>query len=261
MFCKKNTMLYFAPHQDDELLTMGIDISTSIKKKCDVHVILCTDGSKSIVRKVLNNGKTCFKHEGPHIYELTPEEFTQARDREFIDSCHALGVPATNVHIPEIRFIDGSLTISDAESIILHYLDIYGKDSLVCTISANNGPSQHRDHKALGEAAENLLRRGKINQLKLFIEPYHSEQVLKNAYLLKSYPTVKSATSNIQKKIRLAISCYSYWNPDLGRYAIGYHSVTNEFNDFLEDMNSYHFTKKSEKNMNILDKLYRRYRR
>ena len=39
MFQKQKTMLYFAPHQDDELLTMGIDICNSVFKKWDVHVI------------------------------------------------------------------------------------------------------------------------------------------------------------------------------------------------------------------------------
>lgn len=261
MFLKRKTLLYFAPHQDDELLTMGIDISSSVSKKQDVHVILCTDGSKSNVRKLLNNGKNCSKHKGPHIYELTPEEFTKARDREFVDSCHALGVSPSNVHIPENRYIDGSLTVADAETIIQYYLDIYGKDSLVCTISPNNGPSQHRDHKALGKAAENLLKRGIISELKLFIEPYHSAKVLNNAQLLKHYPDIEKASADIEKNIKQAISSYSYWNPEELRYAVGYHSVTNEFNDFLKDMNSYHFTKKEASSMSSLDKFDLKHRR
>ena len=57
MASKSNRVLYFAPHQDDELLTMGLDICESVKKRMDVHVILCADGSKSGVRNVLKNGK------------------------------------------------------------------------------------------------------------------------------------------------------------------------------------------------------------
>ena len=261
MFLKRKTMLYFAPHQDDELLTMGIDICNSVFKKWDVHVILCTDGSKSNVRKKLNDGKNCSKHNGPHIYELSFEEFTKARDREFIDSCRALGVLENNIHIPEKRFIDGSLTMEDAETIILDYLNIYGKDSYVCTISPNTGYKQHKDHKALGKAAENLLKKGIIKQVKFFIEPYHSAKVLNNAQILKYYPDIEKASSDIENKIKTAISSYSYWNPEEGRYAVGYHSVTTEFNDFLKDMNSYHFIQKSENTMTFLDKLELKHRR
>lgn len=261
MFHKQKTMLYFAPHQDDELLTMGIDISTSISKKQDVHVILCTDGSKSNVRKTLNNGKTCPKHEDAHTYDLSPEEFTQARDREFLGSCAALGVPSSNVHILENRYIDGSLSVENAETVIKHFLSVYGEDSVVCTISSNNGPAQHRDHKALGKAAENLLNKKIIRELKLFIEPYHAEKLIHNPRLLSIYPTIEKASADIQEKIKKAIASYSYWNPAEQRYAVGYHSVTTEFNDFLKEMNSYYFVKKRWDAMTLSDKLDLRYKR
>lgn len=261
MFRRRKTLLYFAPHQDDELLTMGIDISTSIKNNDNVHVILCTDGSKSYIRKVLNNGKTCSKHEGVHAYELTEEEFTQARDREFLGSCTALGVPSENVHIFENRFVDGSMTAGNAETAIKHYLKLYGDDCIVCTICANTGPTQHKDHKSLGRAAENLLAKNVIKELKLFIEPYHAEKIIHNAALLPIYPTIEEASLDIQEKIKKAIASYSYWNPDEQRYAVGYHSVTTEFKDFLKEMKSFYFVKKSSDSMTFVDELKLRYKR
>ena len=261
MFHKQKTMLYFAPHQDDELLTLGIDIITSISKGHDVHVILCTDGSKSGVRKMLNNGETCTKHEGIHNYNLSIEEFVQARDREFLGSCHSLGIQPSNIHILETRYIDGSLSVSDAESVIEKFLSVYGKDSIVCTIGPNNGPSQHRDHKALGRAAENLLNKGMIQELRLFIEPYHAKKVLTNPRLLPVYPTIQKAAAAKEKNIQNAVSSYSYWNPDEQRYAVGYHSVTTEFNDFLKEMTSYYYTIKPWPSMTVFDKLDFRYKR
>lgn len=261
MFQKQKTMLYFAPHQDDELLTMGIDISTSIKKNHTVHVILCTDGSKSYVRKVLNNGKTCSKHEGVHTYELTEEEFTQARDREFFGSCAALGVPSENVHIYENRFVDGSLSAGNAEAAIRHYLKLYGDDCIVCTICSNTGPTQHKDHKSLGKAAENLLGKKMIKELKLFIEPYHANKIIHNPRLLPIYPTIEEAAPDIQEKLKKAIDSYSYWNPQEKRYAVGYHSVTTEFKDFLKEMKSYYFIKKNPDSMSFTDDLELRYKR
>lgn len=261
MFRERKTLLYFAPHQDDELLSMGIDISNSIKKNYNVHVILCTDGSKSYIRKVLNNGKTCSKHEGAHVYELTEEEFTQARDREFFGSCAALGVPSENVHIFENRFVDGTLTAGNAETAIRHYLKIYGEDCVVCTICANTGPTQHKDHKALGRAAENLLAKKVVKEIRLFIEPYQASKVLYNAALLPIYPTIEEAAPEIQEKIKKAIASYSYWNPAEQRYAVGYHSVTTEFKDFLKEMKTYYFVKKHPDSMTFADQIKLRHGR
>lgn len=261
MIHKKKTRLYFAPHQDDELLTMGIDISSSISHNCEVHVILCTDGSRSNVRKTLNNGTTCSKHDGTHIYELSAEEFTAARDKEFTDSCLALGVPASNIHIYEERSVDGSLSVEAAQKIICHYTSLYGKDAVVCTIAPNNGPAQHKDHKALGKATENLLNNGKLQEVHFFIEPYHAKKVLDHPRLLPLYPFSQKASSDTSQQLKKAIQSYSYWNPKKQRYAVGYHSVTTEFNDFLKEMTSYHYVKKPWSSMSAADKLNYRYRR
>lgn len=204
MFLKRKTMLYFCPHQDDELLSMGIDIRSSILKKHDVHVVLCTDGSKSIVRKTLNNGKLCSKHEGSHTYNLSVEEFIRARDQEFMGSCTALGVKPANIHIPENRDIDGSLSVKNAEDIIKHFLSVYGEDAIVCTISPTNGPAQHRDHKALGKAADNLLNRGILKEVRFFVEPYHFAQIAENPRLIPVDPTIRKASPRIQDAIKKA---------------------------------------------------------
>lgn len=50
--------LFFSPHQDDEILSMGSAIIEHVEKS-DTHVILCTDGSKSVIRKVLDDGVLC----------------------------------------------------------------------------------------------------------------------------------------------------------------------------------------------------------
>lgn len=261
MSSKRKTILYFAPHQDDELLSMGIDICSNIQKGHDVHVILCSDGSKSNVKNVLNNGKSCPKHQGEHVYNLSVEEFIQARDKEFMDSCHSLGVKSSNIHIPENRGIDGSLSVETSETIIKHYLSLYGNDSLVCTISPDNGKSQHRDHKALGMAANNLLTKGNIKEVKFFIEPYHFGQIVDNPRLIPIAPTIEKAAPHVAEKLKGAINSYSYWNPDEQRYAVGYHSVTSEFNDFLAETTAYSFNKKLSKNMSLSERISWRHKK
>lgn len=256
-----NTIIYFAPHQDDELLSMGVDICNSLKKGKSVHVVLCTDGSGSSVKRKLNDGKSCNKHPGEHIYDLSEQEFIQARDTEFVASCLALGVKRENIHIPESRGKDGSLELSTAQSIVRQYLKEIDKKAMVCTISRNNGAKQHRDHKTLGRAVENLTNWGEIRKRHLFIEPYHYEQVKDNARLIPIEPEVLTAVSSVKDKINNAIRAYSYWNPQEKRYAIGYHSVTNEFNDYITDTKNRFFVKISPKYMSKADQLYINHRK
>ena len=232
---KSKTVLYLAPHQDDELLTMGIDIINSIESGFDVHVILCVDGSKSIVKKILNNGETCTFHKDKHSYDLSSREFVFARDREFIESCVCLGVPLSNIHIYAKRPSDGELSIEKAENIVCQYLNLFNKNAKVCTIWHGNGDKQHIDHKNLGYAVYNLYKRHKLKEVRFFKEPYCKSKIKFNKI---------KAIKDIEIKIDNAICSYSKWEPQNGRYAIGYHSVRNEFDNFKKEKNIYYFDMK-----------------
>lgn len=257
----EKTLLYFAPHQDDELLTMGIDIARRVKQGYDVHVILCADGSKSAVRGTLGNGKTCKKHPGTHDYDLSPEAFIHARDREFTDSCLALGVAHDHIHIPVDREVDGQVRTSAVEKMMLHFLEKLGKDALICTISPGNGPRQHRDHKAVGRAAENLLKQGKVGRTRLFVEPYHYEEIRQAPRMVPVAPYEDRARGEVAWRIRSAIGAYQHWDPENGRYAIGYHSVTTEFDQFLAERTARWFYKYAPDSATALEKLAWQYRK
>ena len=235
IFGQSKTLLYFVPHQDDELLSMGIDIAQCVKENHDVHVILCTDGSRSRVRQRLNDGKSCSKHVGKHVYNLSVQEFVQARDAEFIDSCLSLGVKRNNIHIAQNRSTDGSLTPEDAEKIIKQYLQQFSKDATLCTIYFKNGKKQHSDHKNLGLAAYYLFKQGAVSQIRFFKEPYCKSKA--------KFISIKPS-NDIREKISSAMQAYCLWAPTKKRYAVGYHSVTNEFNDFQSKMKNHYFDKK-----------------
>ena len=102
-----NTVLFFAPHQDDELLTMGAYAQRAIARGADAHVVLCSDGAKSCVREVLADGQACSKHDGIHAFELDEEAFSDARDREFLSSCQAIGFRPSRIHFAPKRAVDG----------------------------------------------------------------------------------------------------------------------------------------------------------
>ena len=228
----EEVILYFAPHQDDEVLSMGIGISESTKL-CDTHVILCTDGSKSSVRGVLNNNKICPHHFGRHRYELSEEEFILARDKEFYESCNHLGVKYENIHIYKNRTIDGELSIEKSRDIINVYLEMH-PNAKVRTITPFGCESQHLDHKNLGLAALELYREGKIEDLEFFVEPYFSDEFKDiNKDINLEIKTVKD--DNVLK----ASMSYRVWNPKAGRYAVGYHSTRRYFKRFKKERLAY----------------------
>ncbi len=236
------SVLYFSPHQDDELLSMGIDICNSISKGQDVHVILCTDGSKCSVIKQLADGKECNKHAGTHKYQLSEEEFITARDKEFLDSCRALGVKDCNVHIPERRFVDRKLTVCNSKETILHYLFSLGQDCVICTFDPNHeNKKQHRDHKALGYAAVELFNEGFISEMRLFTESYYPECFHHDTDFVRSkaVSVIDTASAAILEKLKKAAASYSRWEPEAGRYAIGYHDIAKAFDGLLENGRSY----------------------
>lgn len=234
--CADKVVLFFSPHQDDKLLTLGAYAQHVISKGADAHVILCSDGTKSCVRQILGDAHSCDKHDGSHNYHLDEVAFSDARDREYLASCQAIGYRPSRIHFAPRRAVDGSLSKKEAFTIIQRYLDVF-PEAEVCTISPLVGESQHRDHRHLGEAALELWRKGRIRRLHLLVEPYCLQ-----AFRSKN-PDVKlsQVVADSSKKAGLtsAISQYCFWDPSVGRYAIGYHSVTGEFDAFMKEPASY----------------------
>ncbi len=232
-----NTVLYFAPHQDDELLTYGIDIANSVREGCDVHIILCTDGASSNVRLRLGNREFCTQCNEQHVYDLTREDFTATRDCEFYGSCGALGVKRENIHMEEVRVVDGQLTVEEGKRIIEKYLKLLGEDSTVGTMYPNPPEIQHLDHRRLGLAAKELKDEGIIKHLVLMEEPYvaviaeHSPE---------DEPEILSASNEVAQQIEKAVGEYFLWKPAEKRYAVGFHSVPSEMNQLITEKKLYY---------------------
>ncbi len=239
---KKDIVLYFSPHQDDELLTMGVDISkTCLLENKDVHIILCTDGSKSPARQRLNSGDVCPKHNQIHKCNLSVEDFVKARDFEFVSSCKALGVHSENIHIYEKRAVDGELSVEYAQEIIKHFVSIYGKNAEICTITPFRFfQFQHEDHYNLGLAAKILAKKKEILKTNFFLESNRlgkfSKRIINNIiYDIKK----EDITEEIEDKIKKAIDVYYYFNPAEKRYAIGSHCVPFLFEFYKKNMLTY----------------------
>lgn len=238
---KKPVVVYFSPHQDDELISMGIDACRTISAgKSGTHVVLCTDGSRSGMRMKIQDGKTCKFHGGVHQYFLDIPQFIAARDTEFRESCMALGYAPDAIHFAEHRAVDACLTDEEAEAIMLSALSKFPEGAAVRTFSPYGGEAQHKDHQCLGRTALRLYRKGYIKDLRLFIEPYCLESCR------EAYPNLKLTQIRpddaAMERIRKAAQAYATWDPENRRYAIGYHSVGRVFDAFLADAAGYYHT-------------------
>ena len=222
--------LYFVAHQDDELLNTGVLLSDEAEiYPDDTYVILCTDGGGSGVINVLGDGKDCWLHKGAHLYPLTREEFSRARDREFTESCRLLGVKAENIIIHESRGLDGSLSVEAAESIITDVLSRFSeeKEFRIRAVSSLFIGRQNPDHRAIALSCERLFEKGLFSEMLLVTDSCFEGDCR------ELFPDIqfrkKIASEKGFEKIKAAASCYGIWEPENGRFAIGWHSVKGEF--------------------------------
>ena len=220
---------YFAPHQDDELTNLGPDLCRTLSRGGEAYVVLCTDGGASGVKRMLCNGGGCPWHKGTHTFTLPYETFVKARDTEFSASCRALGVPDEHVLISPLRAPDSALTVLTAKRIILHALSGFKPaECRVVTMAPMPEKGQNPDHTALGQAARELFAEGTFGDLRLTCE-----FILLPESGVPENASVITPTPEETEKIKNAAACYRLWLPGEGRYAVGYHSVADEFNDFL----------------------------
>ena len=249
VYKKKDIVLYFSPHQDDELLNMGADISkTCLLPNKEVHVILCTDGSKSPARQRLNNGQYCSLHKELHNYNLSEEEFIKERDLEFLSSCKALGVSAENIHIYEHREVDSKITVEQAKEIIKHFISLYGKDAEVRTFFPfrilDYINYQHKDHYNIGLAAKKLLEDKLFTKAKFFVEQNRVTDILSRLFFYIIGMKKEKISEEIKGKTEKAMNSYFYWSPSESRYAVGYHCVSNLFEYYKKSRDVYYIKAK-----------------
>lgn len=238
-------VIFYAPHADDETLNMGITIAEHVAAGRDTHVVLMTYGRQSRALNVINgthvNGGYFWEIKHDPEFEgykpLTVEQFAEARMEEFYNALRQLGVPAENQHIEYLDDpnSDGgeSVTVNEAKNIIQKYIDLY-PDADHYTLSYHD---IHPDHAACGQALQDLYDEGAIQYYVRFIismatrDDYESRGAAIPGGGWKDTPT----DNTIKQRVINACRCYAAWAPRLGAYAIGYHSVSRQFDKFLAD--------------------------
>lgn len=240
-------VIFYAPHADDETLNMGITIAEHVAASREVHVVLMTHGRSSGALSVINGTTTGSYWVLPHnptvegYSPLTVDDFADARIREFHNSCGQLGVPVANRHIYYLDDPSSSngetVTYAEAKTVIQSYVNQF-PDADHYTLSYHD---IHPDHAALGQALRDLYNAGAITNAVRFVismatrNDYESRGATIPGGGWKDVPT----DNVIKQKVINACRCYSAWAPVEGSYAIGYHSVADQFNKLLA--NPFHY--------------------
>lgn len=245
-------VVYIVPHQDDEILSYGIDIRNELSKGRDVHLVLLTKGEESGARDIVNGSYDvesytpnlagqrikCQWHNTYHdpIKEkyyhgrLSFNEFGDSRTDEYYRASQALGVKPENIHTEFIA--RGSYSGTNVRNVIEKYLASYPQAD-IRTFSWFDG---HSAHALIGRTLKGMQDEG-------YIEKYRA-QYLMSIYTDRFYsvsmpmPTIKVNLTNAADSgyLTKAINEYKRFEPSKGIYAIGYHSVTSQFESLEKNM-------------------------
>lgn len=213
--------VFYSPHQDDELLTMGHAITMYVENGYEVHVVLLTDGSSSgsihaVNREMVKN----------YLQPLSTENFTYARNLEFVRSLTSLGVDRQNIHMSRLK--DGNTTVNQVEEIVLKYKTRYPNAEHM----AFSYHDDHIDHHNSGAALQTLYNNGIIDRPKFYIQN-REHNIVNGEY--------EPYLSIYDQRIKDAMVPYLDWNPLRRMYSIGTISVSYDFDLLKRDPRSkYH---------------------
>ncbi|WP_210469951.1 PIG-L deacetylase family protein [Sporosarcina sp. 6E9] len=204
------TAIYYSPHADDEVLSMGSGILHNLALGKEVIVVLLSKGLASNAINIVNE-----KLEKEGHSPITPEEFGQARVEEFRNSVTSLGVSEDNIYIYDLD--DGQFTSNDVASIINDFVDKY-PNALHNAMSYND---PHSDHAATGQAVSELIENGDI-QHGLYYLPIQEHNNM-------DFEGVYTVPEDRVDAFEQALKAYGKWSPEDKSYSIGYLSVRNYF--------------------------------
>ena len=220
-----NKVVYFVPHQDDETLTMGASIASHVKSGKEVHLVLTTDGSASGAFTEVNDR---LRQEGRPT--ITKQQFSAARNREFVAAAKRLGVQERNIHYENI--VDGKTSFTVAGNIIDKYVRMFPG----AAFKSISWLDLHVDHYNLGYALNNRCVANPSIDCRFYqsaryqVGSTHPTAVANPSHQVPT-PRYGRYTENVATQE--AANEYKVWNPAQGRYAVGYTSTKVSFDWFL----------------------------
>lgn len=241
--------VFLVPHPDDEVLSMGIAIAEHVAYGREVHVVLVTQGRQTGAINHLNGEGYNSWWKGTHqpsaegYSSLSVQDISIARIQEFRSACGCLQVPQANIHIEDTDnpSSDGkeAVTYEEAKQVIQKYIDRY-PDADFFSMSWHD---QHPDHIAIGQALRDLKKCGAIQgATRFYISRLYWDEFSKiGGWEVPSNMTnpetgVTTTAEEIKERVLRACRAYSVWNPIVGSYGVGRHSVPGQFASLEQDV-------------------------
>ena len=206
------TAIFYSPHPDDEVLSMGSGILEAVDRKQQVIAVLLSQGKAS---KALEQVNERLRQEG-HL-PIEAEEFGAARAGEFREAAAQLGIKDNNIYIYDLP--DGSLQVEEVKEIMAYFATQH-PDAVHHTMTYKD---PHRDHAAAGKALQELKKAGIIRHTVFYIPLQEWEG--KTSLFKRRTKTPQEKTVFHQQ----ALDAYKTWDPANGRYSIGLISVPGYF--------------------------------
>jgi LmbE family N-acetylglucosaminyl deacetylase len=248
------TVVYFVPHADDEVLTFGIPIRNDLAEGKQVYLVLFSAGEHSFAREVINgkydNQSWDRTKAGRRVYDkflhryhipsqegyhpLSVHEFGQVRIHDFYRSAAALGIPRKNLAVytlPNMFFHENAV-----KQIMIAWLTRFPG----ATFKTMSAMDIHPDHAILGKVLNELYQQGMVKEKVNYVS-VATRMVPK--YKKIKWPVIKLVHPADRKYILNAVQIYKVWDPKHGLFAVGYHSVPNQFDFLLKRMDTAFATK------------------
>ena len=247
--------VFYAPHPDDETLSMGLAMITFIAVGYDVHLVSMNKGGNGGPLGSFNGDNACnWSGEHPYTHNPSREGYTahtatSLATARFLEARAALGAMATvtpspGITLGNIYHHDGGLpdafgntptAVADAQAVIASYVQDL-PNSFHYTMSPTD---DHPDHAACGQALRNLKTVDpSLANARFFVSRLYWATSQPNG----QYPADVAAQPDLAwfnagtRKAEFdailrgrVVKAFNSWNPACGSYAIGYHQVVNQF--------------------------------
>jgi LmbE family N-acetylglucosaminyl deacetylase len=244
--------LFVGAHPDDEILSMGVDIANHVHAGRDVHVLILTRGTASGVLADLNGDAISSWWHTRHdpasegYAPLTRDDLGAARIAETRSALGQLGVPQANIH--EGGLTDGQVTAADARSAITEVALTLGpttslKGQSFLAAADYAGGDVNPDHTAIGSALYQMHKASVVYGTEPWtdVRYYHfweryGTTALSAAGIVGHFVTPYDGPGGIgARAVEHAIDAFGAWNPVVGSFACGEHSVHSDFDALLAD--------------------------
>jgi LmbE family N-acetylglucosaminyl deacetylase len=232
------THIFYAPHADDETLSLGVAVAQAAEAGATVALVLLTDGSAELsALAALNGDALCAWHglhhdpaaEGYAAGRLDAQGMGAARSAEFARAAAALGAVPQLTRVLAHR--DGGLAIADARMAILAMEQEAGLPRPFHHHTMSFEFDDHPDHLAAGHALRELAAAGVVARASWYVKRSFWDRLRVD----DPVETVAAPHGPVRARIRAAAEAYMDFAPALGMYAVGYHSVRPRFDALLED--------------------------